>query len=114
LAEPTPILTEARVREVFREYQRLTSPGMPGGLEALMRGVSMLAATPQERMAAVAESLSSEPVQGLLAVTTERQRAEAIAKLIGLLGVDEARAQATALSVRAAAEGQDLFERAWK
>jgi len=102
------------VREVFREYQRLTSLGLLGGLKALIDGVAMLTAKPEERMAAVVESLSSEPVQTLSALATERQRAEAIAKLIGLLGIDEARVQATTLSTRSAAEGQDLFKRAWK
>jgi hypothetical protein len=113
-AELPPILTEARVREVFREYERLTSPGLLGTVGMLARGLAMLAQKPEDRMAAVAESLSSEPVQALAALGTERQRAEAITKLIALLGVDEARAHATALSARAAAEGQDLFKRAWK
>ena len=109
-----PLLTEARVREVFRDYNRLTSPGVLGGIGMLMQGVASIFTPPETRMAAVVQSLTSDPVQKLIAQGTEKQRIDAIAMLIGVLGIDEARAQATDLSLRAAKEGQDLLNRAWK
>jgi hypothetical protein len=112
--ELPPLLTEARVREVYREYNRLTSPGVLGGISMLMQGASAIFTPPGQSLAAVVETLSSDPVQKLIAQGTEKQRIDAVAMLIGVLGVDEARAQATDLSVRAAKEGQDLFNRAWK
>jgi hypothetical protein len=79
-----------------------------------MRSVASMAMPPERRIAAVVESLTSEPVQRMRELSVERQRAEAIARLIGLIGFEEARLQATALSTRAAAEGMALLKRPWK
>jgi len=110
-APPIP-LTEERVRTVFREYARLSSPSALSTMA--MRSVASMAMPPERRIAAVVESLTSEPVQRMRELSVERQRAEAIARLIGLIGFEEARLQATALSTRAAAEGMALLKRPWK
>jgi hypothetical protein len=110
-APPIP-LTEERVRAVFREYARLSSPSALSTMA--MRSVASMAMPPERRIAAVVESLTSEPVQRMRELSVERQRAEAIARLIGLIGFEEARLQATALSTRAAAEGMALLKRPWK
>jgi hypothetical protein len=110
-APPIP-LTEERVRAVFREYARLSSPSALSTMA--MRSVASMAMPPERRVAAVVESLTSEAVQRMRELSVERQRAEAIARLIGLIGFEEARLQATALSTRAAAEGMALLKRPWK
>lgn len=114
MPETSPLLTEARVREVFREYHRLTSFGVLGVVAMVIRSAWTAATSPGGRAAAVAQTLSSDRVERLIAQGSEKQRAEAIAMLIAFLGADEARAQATALSARAAAEGKSLLDRPWK
>lgn len=107
-------LTEQRVREVFREYDRLV-PGFFGGVWMLLRsGISLLVKSPEKRMADVVEVLSSSRLQRLHALGTEKHRAEAIAKIIAYMGVDDARLHATDLSIRAAREGKQLTTQAWK
>ena len=61
-APPIP-LTEERVRAVFHEYARLSSPSALSAVAMVMRGVASSATPPQRRMAAVVESLTSEAVQ---------------------------------------------------
>ena len=109
-APPIP-LTEERVRAVFREYALLSSPSALSTMAMAMRSVASMAMPPERRMTAVVESLTSEPVQRMRELSVERQRAEAIARLIGLIGFEEARVQATTLSTRAAAEGMALLKR---
>ena len=114
MTPPSIPLTEERVREVFREYARLSSPSALSTMAMAMRSIASMAVPPERRIAAVVESLTSEPVQRMRELSVERQRAEAIARVIGLIGFEEARLQATALSTRAAAEGMALLKRPWK
>jgi hypothetical protein len=114
--EAPPFLTEARVREVYRIHAEQTSAiySLKNLSFAAMSAIQALSQSPEERMQAVVESLSSAPVGQLLAIGLEKNRIDAIAALIGMLGPDEARSQAAELSARAAAEAGKVFDQAWK
>jgi hypothetical protein len=107
-------LSEERIRKVFREYNRLV-PGFWGAVWILFRSVTAgLVQSPERRMAGVAKSLSSDRMRRLHALGPEKQRAEAIAKLIAYMGLDEAKAHATELSIRAAREAMQIETQAWR
>jgi hypothetical protein len=117
MTEEAPrFLTEARVREVYRIHAEQTAAIY--SLKTLpimaMDAIKAMVQSPEERMNAVVESLSSAPVGALLAVGLEKHRIDSIAALIAMLGPEEARAQATELSTRSTAEGKNVFDQAWK
>jgi hypothetical protein len=99
---PLPPLTEDRVRTVSREYAGLHSIFH---LFRMMWG--LIGQSGQAKWAARAQRVEE-------LVGTDRNRVVSILRLIGLIGVEEARAQAGALSSRAAIERNAIRGQPWK
>ena len=103
------MLTESRVREIFREYAALTA-----GLPLVRISYAMAGLAPPEVVPMTDDEFAarSEHVQTTMAV--ERDRILSIIQLIALLGHQEARMQAGAISARAFAEWRMVQDQAWR
>lgn len=99
---PLPPLTADRVRTIAREYAGLNSRLM---VFRVMWG--LIGQGGRAKWAARAERVAE--IAG-----TDRDRIGSIIQLIGLLGLEEARARAGALSVRAAKEWRELLTQEWR
>jgi hypothetical protein len=103
------MLTESRVREIFRESAALTA-GFP-----LMRiSYAMAGLTPPEIVPMTDEEFEARSERVRTTMAAERDRILSIIQLIALLGLPEARRQAGPISTRAFAEWRMVQDQAWR
>lgn len=100
-------LTEEHVRTVFREYASLSASTVLGRLVFRMAGVEAPRPITDESDWA-ARSIRAQ------AMADDRQRAISIVRLIGLLGVDEARVEAGPLSMIGSKDWRKIRGDPWR